>query len=316
MFVTIILVLPQTGHPGAESNHPEYQHQRPKPRLVQKVAGRTQQNNTEDAFNLRSRYYPASIPTVNTTDTLLAASSVPCVVAEGGPPRNELGSHIPSATDVTATPSSVSVQLAAAEEGRIGRTQESGCSHDMPDSGEEPGKAGHSPHPPLPAYYDAANPFARPPPVPERNLDRLPGAGVHPVYAQQPGVNQVDSRMPYDFNNNTSWYTSPQGPYAPMPYIPQHYRLLFPPPNLRDGNNGPLRYHDNYRPSMSNNGNPYCPTYQEPPYYLHPSYPQMAHAGPVARPDGDGNPTPTDANQPQHNPAGSREGPAKDDTHT
>ncbi|KAI5985854.1 hypothetical protein EDD15DRAFT_2200391 [Pisolithus albus] len=248
------------------------QNRRPRPRQVHNAAGRVQRNDTGDAFSLRTRQYPTCTST----------------------------------TDAT-TISTASAQLLAAEEGLIGGNQEvSRGNHDaqhLNSSLEISGhQAVHSPIPP-PASYDAANPFARPPQA-EAIPDRLPGPGMRPLYAQQPGVSQD---MHYNVDNNSSWYTTQQGPYPSIPYISQHYRPAYPLPDPRGpptmpiaqpehtahgSHNAPLRYLDMYHPGMVSGNEQYRFAYREPAYYpFHPARPPPACPTPVSRLDGNENPS-------------------------
>ncbi|KAI6036044.1 hypothetical protein BKA83DRAFT_16639 [Pisolithus microcarpus] len=251
------------------------QYQRPKPRPT---VNRLLQNNTEDSFSLRTRYHPTRFPAVNATGTLSVASA----------------------------------QLLSAEEGLVDKILEgdtmSDSSCDAPQ--EVPGRhAIRSPQPPL-ASYDAANPFARPPytQLPENIPDRLPGPAMRPLHAQQLDTSQGNNHAQYNFDNAASWYTAQQGPYAPMPYIPQPFRHPYPLPDLRGHasasipesehtdngiHNAAHRYHDTYYPGMVNSGEQYRLAYREPIYYpFHPPRPPLVRPGPVSHLDGSTNAPP------------------------
>ncbi|KAI6020929.1 hypothetical protein BKA83DRAFT_25098 [Pisolithus microcarpus] len=251
-------------------------YQRPKPRPT---VNRLLQNNTEDSFSLCTRYHPTRFPAVNTTGTL----------------------------------SVTSVQLLSAEEGLVDKILEgdtmSDSSCDAPQ--EVPGHhAIRSPQPPL-ASYDAANPFAHPPytQLPENIPDRLPGPAMWPLHAQQLDTSQGNNHAQYNFDNAASWYTAQQGPYVPMPYIPQPFRHPYPLPDLRGHasasipesehmdngiHNAAHRYHDTYYPGMVNSGEQYRLAYREPIYYpFHPPRPPLVCPGPISHLDGSTNAPPS-----------------------
>ena len=273
----------QVAHlPEVHSNSLGAQNQCPKPRLVHNASGGVQQSNTDDAFNLCSRI-------------CLTGSSV-----------------VEEMTTVATT----SARLTAAEEGLIGHTRDSvqgGCIDPQPLD-----TSGHQETclpDPTGTLHDAANPFARPPPPPERLPEPHLGPGVRSFYPPQPDVSQGDNPMKY----NTGWY-APHGPYPPMPYMPPHYHHAYPPGNPHGppfhpqpehavrGDPNTSRYHDTYY----NGGNgPYAtyPSHAHYPFY--PPPPPPLRTGLAPNPDGDAT-LEAVARHPPNNPGGDKEAHPKD----
>ena len=162
--------------------------------------------------------------------------------------------------------------------------------------------------------YDAANPYAHPPPPPEHLPEPLPGPGVRPFYQLLPDASQGDNSTKY----NTGWYAPRHGPYPPMPYIspPYHYPYPVDPcgPTLHlqsehaiHGDTNAPQYHNAYYNGASD---PY-PSYPGHPHYFYPPHHPLPHAGSVTHPDGHETTLPG-ACHPPNDPRGNKEVPPKD----
>ena len=123
-------------------------------------SGGVQQSDTDNAFNLCSRTYPTGSSVVEETTTV----------------------------------STTTARLTAAEEGLISQAPDSiqGSCIDRQPSLEASGHQGTRFPDPTGTSHDAANPFARPPPPPERLPEPHPGPGVRSFYPPQPDASQGD----------------------------------------------------------------------------------------------------------------------------